>query len=136
MTASSADSYEVIGSEVLQPLVTASGHCVTAVVPLLNPAQIGLRINNAIRKIQRELDENGTDRELAFDQIAPKRGLAMTTRAPGRFRGPMELADSTLSQPLQDPVIVAANAECWGAWKEETHQIDTDTQREELAISL
>ena len=64
------------GVENLKELAAAKGPCITAVIPLPNPAESRTRIKNAIREIQKQLAERGTDPDTASSLIAPMEALA------------------------------------------------------------
>jgi hypothetical protein len=68
--------HEVAGLENLKELAAAKGPCITAIVPLPNPAESNTRIKNAIRGIQRQLAERGLDPKTASDLIGPIEALA------------------------------------------------------------
>ena len=55
MTAQSTESHEVVAPGDLKPLATAKGPCLTAVVPLPDPAHIKIEIKNTIRGLQKKL---------------------------------------------------------------------------------
>jgi hypothetical protein len=89
---------ELTGFDDLKELATAKGPCITAVVPLPNPAELKTRIKNAIRGIQKQMAEHGVDPRTASGLIAPIEDLTgdMTTngtwahalilfRSPGLF---------------------------------------------------
>jgi len=78
-------THEVAGVEDLKELATAKGPCITAVVPLPNPAETKTRIKNAIRGIQRQLAERGTDPRTASDLIAPIEELAEDVAGSGTW---------------------------------------------------
>ena len=77
--------HEVAGFEDLKELATAKGPCITAVVPLPNPVETKTRIKNAIRGIQRQLAERGTDPRTASDLIAPIEELAEDVTTSGTW---------------------------------------------------
>src|SRR5436305_10031731 len=77
--------HEVAGVEDLKELATAKGPCITAVVPLPNPVETKTRIKNAIRGIQRQLAERGTDPRTASDLIAPIEELAEDVTTSGTW---------------------------------------------------
>jgi hypothetical protein len=68
--------HELSGFDDLKELATANGPCITAVIPLPNPAELKTRIKNAIRGIQKQLAEHGTDPRTASGLIAPIEDLA------------------------------------------------------------
>jgi len=88
-------NHEVAGAEDLKELATAKGPCITAVVPLPNPSEAKTRIKNAIRGIQRQLAERGTDPSTASDLIAPIEELAEELTANGTWACALVLFRST-----------------------------------------
>ncbi len=92
------DTHEALAFEELKPLANADGPCITAVVPLPDPSQIGVQLKNAYRGILNKLAENATSSS-TDELIAPIRTLMMTAksdrlwahalilfRSPGLFR--------------------------------------------------
>src|SRR6266851_723254 len=61
MTAQDAISHEIVTFDDLKELATTSGPCITMAVPLPNPAEIDVRLKNAIRGVQETLAERKAD---------------------------------------------------------------------------
>jgi hypothetical protein len=78
MIAQDVTSHEAVTFGDLQPLTTAVGPCITMSVPLPNPAEINVRLKNAIRGVQKQLAEFGTDDENAASLMAPLQEFATT----------------------------------------------------------
>lgn len=71
MTPQDADTHEVVTFADLKPLATASGPCLTAVFSLNNPAEIEVRVKNAIRGLQKRLAERAIDADVSACLLAP-----------------------------------------------------------------
>ena len=78
MIAQDVISHEAVTFDDLKPLATASGPCITMTVPLPNPAEIDVRLKNAIRGVQNKLAEFGTDDKHSASLMAPIREFAIT----------------------------------------------------------
>ena len=78
MIAQDVISHEAVTFDDLKPLATASGPCITMTVPLPNPAEIDVRLKNAIRGVQTKLAEFGTDDKHSASLMAPIREFAIT----------------------------------------------------------
>jgi hypothetical protein len=99
MIAQNTDLHEVVAPSDLKPLAEANGPCLTAVVTLPNPAQIGIQIKQAIRALEKALAEQETDAKTVSHLLKPIHDLAVETttdgvwahalilfRSPGLFR--------------------------------------------------
>jgi hypothetical protein len=76
MIAQDTDTHEAVSFADLRALATAKGPCLTAVVPLPNPAQIEIQIKNAIRGLQKKLVERAVSRDTGSGLLAPIEELA------------------------------------------------------------
>jgi len=95
MTPQDAETHEVITFSDVRPLVAADGPCITAMVPLNNPAELEVRVKNAVRGIQKKLVESATGPDEVASLVAPIENLTegvRTTRVWARtlilFRSP------------------------------------------------
>src|SRR6185295_11083280 len=99
MAAIDIDTHEAVAFEELKSLANADAPCITAVVPLPDPAQIDIQLKNAYRGILHKLAEKATNSDTTSELIAPIRSLVMTAkndrlwahalilfRSPGLFR--------------------------------------------------
>jgi hypothetical protein len=113
MTAQDTDTHEVVSFADLKPLATANGPCITAVVPLANPAQIDIQIKNAIRGLQKKLVERAASPDTGPGLLAPIHGLAAMAngiwahalilfRSPGFFRYYLLHGDFKELQTIED----------------------------------
>ena len=87
MIAQHVTSHEAVTFDDLQPLTTASGPCITMTLPLSNPAEINVRLKNAIRGVQKQLAEFGTDDKNRASLMAPLQEFAATAET-NHFWGP------------------------------------------------
>jgi hypothetical protein len=83
MTVQDITSHEVVTFDDLKPFATASGPCITIAVPLPNPAEIEVRLKNAIRAVQRKLEESEIGATRSAGLIAPILELANTAETAG-----------------------------------------------------
>jgi len=83
MTAQNMETHEVVAPGDLKPLAAADGPCLTAVVPLPDPAQIDVQIRNAIRGLQKQLAERALDPGTVSSLFEPIYDLAMTANSAG-----------------------------------------------------
>jgi Bacterial archaeo-eukaryotic release factor family 3 len=113
MIAQDVISHEAVTFDDLQPLATASGPCITMTVPLPNPAEIDVRLKNAIRGAQKKLAEFGVDATHSARLMAPIHEFATTAetnriwgRAMILFRSPDLFQYYMLRGPVQEAQIV------------------------------
>ncbi|HTX36826.1 MAG TPA: hypothetical protein VME43_17475 [Bryobacteraceae bacterium] len=83
MTPQNADTHEVLTFAELQPLASANGPHLTALVSLTTPSEIEVRIKNAMRGLQRKAAERGGDPDTSAALIAPIRDLATAVQTEG-----------------------------------------------------
>ncbi len=87
MIAQDVISHEAVTFDDLKPLATGSGPCITMTVPLPNPAEIDVRLKNAIRGVQKKLAEFGIDDKRSASLMAPIQEFA-TNAETDRVWGP------------------------------------------------
>jgi hypothetical protein len=109
MIAQNVISHEAVTFDDLKPLATASGPCITMTIPLPNPAEIDVRLKNAIRGTQKKLAEFGADATRSASLMAPIQELAAIAeinRVWGRamilFRSPDLFQYYMLRGPVQE----------------------------------
>ncbi len=109
MTPQNEDTHEVVTFADLQPLATANGPHLTALVSLTTPSEIEVRIKNAIRGLQRKAAERAIDPDASAGLIAPIRDLATAVQTEGvwahaliLFRSPSLFRYCWLHGPFQD----------------------------------
>jgi hypothetical protein len=83
MTASHTEAHEAVTPGDLKALAAAHGPCLTAVVPLPDPAHIEMRIKNAIHGLEKKLAEQVTDRGTVTRLLAPIYELALKAEKAG-----------------------------------------------------
>jgi hypothetical protein len=77
------ETHEAVSAADLKPLATATGPCMTAVVPLPDPIQIETQIKNVIRRLEQKLTECVADRDARSNLLAPIVDLAARAKAEG-----------------------------------------------------
>ena len=85
MIAQNTDLHEVVAAADLKPLAEAKGPCLTAVVTLPNPAQIGVQIKHAIRGLEKKLAEQEADPKTVAQLLKPIHDLAVETTTDGAW---------------------------------------------------
>ena len=112
MIAQDVVSHEAVTFDDLRPLAAASGPCLTMSVPLPNPAEIAVRLKNAIRGVQKKLAEFGIDDKHSASLMAPIQEFA-TIAETDRVWGPRD-HPVAFTRPV--PVLHAARAGPGGAY--------------------
>src|SRR6185503_1381609 len=77
MTLQEIAAPDVVSFDDLKRLASAKWPCITVIMPLPNPIEIRTRLKNAIRAIEQNLKDLGTDGNTAAVLLEPVRAMAI-----------------------------------------------------------